>query len=175
MAHTEISTHSTVPVASIADGVSGLRIAFVNVFAVLAGERSWTLIDAGLPYSASHIRSWAESNFAFPPAAILLTHGHFDHVSAAAELADHWNIPIYAHELEAPYLTGEKEYPKPDTRASGGLMTLLSPIYPRGPVNLSARLRLLSSSDREIDPLPGWEVLHTPGHTPRAYLSLAPR
>ncbi len=43
------------------------------------------------------------------PVAVLLTHGHFDHAGAAEELADKYQISIYAHEaeketLEAPGL-----------------------------------------------------------------------
>ena len=34
------------------------------------------------------------------PAAILLTHGHFDHIKAAAEISDLYEILIYAHEKE---------------------------------------------------------------------------
>lgn len=34
------------------------------------------------------------------PAAILLTHGHFDHVGAAEELADRFDIKIYALDIE---------------------------------------------------------------------------
>ena len=34
------------------------------------------------------------------PVAILLTHGHFDHAGAAEELADKYQISIYAHETE---------------------------------------------------------------------------
>ncbi|HYU35196.1 MAG TPA: Uma2 family endonuclease [Thermoanaerobaculia bacterium] len=32
-----------------------------------------------------------------PPAAIVLTHGHFDHRSSARQLAEHWDVPVYAH------------------------------------------------------------------------------
>jgi hypothetical protein len=31
------------------------------------------------------------------------THGHFDHVGAREKLAEKWDVPIYAHELEVPY------------------------------------------------------------------------
>ena len=44
-------------------------------------------------------------------------------------------------------------------------MSLLSPIYPRGPINLGNRLRPLST-DLGLPELPGWTLMHTPGHTP---------
>jgi glyoxylase-like metal-dependent hydrolase (beta-lactamase superfamily II) len=154
---------------AIAPGIRGLRIAFVNVFAVSHSDGSWTLIDAGVPFSETLIQNWAEKSFKTPPNSIVLTHGHFDHVSCAFALAKRWNVDIYAHPLEFPYLTGKQEYPAPNPGA-GGLMSLLSPLYPRGPVDLGERLRALplSSGDRPatITELPGWQVHHTPGHTP---------
>jgi glyoxylase-like metal-dependent hydrolase (beta-lactamase superfamily II) len=72
-------------------------------------------------------------------------------------------------------LTGQKEYPKPNVGAGGGMMTLLSPLYPRGPIDLGNRLMDLAEDSellsglaklRSLPELPGWQVLHTPGHTP---------
>lgn len=153
MAETEVPKEAIVPMEDIAEGVRGLRIASVNVFAVTHATGSWTLIDAGIPFTYSHIRSWAERHFSAPPLAIALTHGHFDHVSAVADLANHWDVPVYAHPLEGPYLSGLKEYPPPRVGAGGGLMSVLSPMYPRGPVDLGKRLRLFSS-DTELNELP---------------------
>ena len=149
---------------TVAPGVRGLLIAFVNVFAVTHPDGSWTLIDAALPFTAGRIRTWAESFHSGPPNAIVLTHGHFDHVSAAPDLAEDWDIPVYAHPLEFPYLTGDREYPAPNVGAGGGLMSLLSPLYPKGPVDLRGRLQELTAGANTV--LPGWDVIHTPGHTP---------
>jgi glyoxylase-like metal-dependent hydrolase (beta-lactamase superfamily II) len=169
MEQVKIPEEQVTPMDAIARGVQGLRIVFVNVFSVAHADGSWTLIDAGLPFSESLIRNWAEKHFRTPPRSIVLTHGHFDHVSAAGGLAEAWDVPIFAHEFEFPYLRGEKEYPPPNTGAGGGMMSLLSPLYPRGPVNLGTRLRALPAAgdgSLALVELPGWEILHTPGHTP---------
>ena len=78
-----LSEYEVTPLDDVADGVTGLRVVFVNVFAV-SGPAGWTLIDAGLPFSAPRIRSWAERQFGenASPQAIVLTHGHFDHSGA---------------------------------------------------------------------------------------------
>lgn len=164
----EVAEDLVTPMDRIADGVLGLKIAFVNVFGVSHGDGSWTLIDAGIPLSASKIRDWAEKNFAQAPNAIVLTHGHFDHVSAAGELAETWNVPVYAHPAEFPYLTGASAYPPPNWAAGGGVMPLMSPTLPRGPVQLGSRLLALPGEGAELGlaELPGWTLLHTPGHTP---------
>ncbi|MFP5276302.1 MAG: MBL fold metallo-hydrolase [Acidobacteriota bacterium] len=167
-AHSEVPESTVMPMESIATGVEGLRIAFVNVYGVETASGSWVLIDTGLPFSAGLIRTWGERHFGGPPQSILLTHGHFDHVSGAADLAQAWGVPLYAHPLEFPYLTGKKEYPPPNLEPGGGLMTALSPMYPRGPVDLSRWLRPLATGPgaEDVTPLPGWEIVHTPGHTP---------
>ena len=51
--------------------------------------------------------------------AILLTHGHFDHVGAVKKLAEEWDVSVYAHPLEHPFLNGTSSYPL-DRSDSGG-------------------------------------------------------
>ncbi len=149
----------------VADGVAGLRIVLVNVFAI-EGADGWTLIDGGLNFSASRIKSWAEKLFPNDrtPRSIILTHGHFDHVGALKDLVEHWDVPIYAHPMEMPYVTGKKEYPPPDPHAGGGMMSVLSPFYPRGPIDLGTRVLALPEDGR-LPGLPDWRWIHTPGHT----------
>jgi len=121
----------------VAPDLAYKRLAIVNVaFYGLpgAGDRQWVLIDAGLPGAAGQIANAASERFGpdARPAAIILTHGHFDHTSALKELSERWDAPVYAHELERPYLDGRAAYPPPDPAVGGGLMPLLSPLYPRG-------------------------------------------
>lgn len=130
------------------------------------GDAPWVLIDAGLYGTAHSIIEAAEARFgSAPPEAIILTHGHFDHVGALTKLAEHWHVPIYAHPLERPYLDGRAAYPPPDPSVGGGLMARLSGFYPRGPIDVSRFLRPLPR-DGHVPGMPGWRWLHTPGHSP---------
>jgi glyoxylase-like metal-dependent hydrolase (beta-lactamase superfamily II) len=151
----------------VAPGLAGLRILFVNVFGVAVGEGEWVLIDAGLYFSADRIRHWAAEHFGenTRPNSIVLTHGHFDHVGALKDLADGWDVPVYVHPLELPYVTGKEKYPPPDATVGGGLMAAMSPFYPRGPIDVSNHVRALPA-DGTIPSMPGWRAIHTPGHTP---------
>jgi len=131
-----------------------------------AGDRQWVLIDAGVFGTMRLITGAAEERFGkgARPAAIILTHGHFDHVGVLEDLVELWDAPVYAHDLERPYLDGRASYPPPDPSV-GGLMARLSPLYPRAPVNVSRWLRTLPA-DGSVPEMPGWRWLHTPGHCP---------
>lgn len=150
----------------VAPRVWGLRDVFVNLYFVRSDDESlaWVLVDAGLPGSADKVRAAARQLFGpnVPPTAIVLTHGHFDHVG----VLDAWpDVPVYAHPLELPYLTGRSSYPPPDPAVGGGAMSWLSFLYPRKPIDLGERVRPLNSSGSVPD-LPGWRWLFTPGHAP---------
>jgi len=131
------------------------------------GTEPWVLIDAGMPKSGGELIKAAEERFGRDrqPAAILLTHGHFDHVGSIVDLILEWNVPVYAHPDEQPFLTGEQAYPEPDTSVEGGVLAKISSIYPNEPVNIKEALQFLPA-DGSVPFLPGWRWIHTPGHAP---------
>jgi glyoxylase-like metal-dependent hydrolase (beta-lactamase superfamily II) len=164
------------PVTSVASGelreaakdLYVLTVQIVNVcFVAFPRWKEWVLVDAGMPGSAGRIRKAAESLFGEdrPPRAIVLTHGHFDHVGGIVELIDRWDVPVYAHEAEMPHLTGKRSYPAPDPTVEGGWVAKLSRMFPHEPVDLGDRVRALPA-DGTVPFMPGWRYVHTPGHTP---------
>jgi glyoxylase-like metal-dependent hydrolase (beta-lactamase superfamily II) len=160
----ELPAEEVVQLDAVAAGVSGVRIILVNVFAV-AHDTGWTLIDAGLTGSGARLIEWARTQFgARPPSAIVLTHGHFDHVGAIDVLRRTWNVPIYCHPEELPYVTGARAYPPPDPTVGGGIMARMSALYPREPIDLENQVHPLPV-DGTVPTLPGWRWIHTPGHS----------
>lgn len=82
--------------------------------------------------------------------AILLTHGHYDHVMAVEECRKHWGVPVYASEKEAEILADPQKN--------------LSYQFAGGGFHLKADVLL---KDGECVELIGYsfKLLHTPGHT----------
>lgn len=153
---------------TVAPGVWGRKDVFVNFYMIQDQPTgAWALVDAGLKWSAPKIKKMAEELFGagVRPAAIILTHGHFDHVGALATLIQEWNVPVYAHSLELPYLTGMSSYPPPDPTVGGGMMAAMSWMYPKGPINVKEYIRALPN-DNTIPGFSDWKYIHTPGHTP---------
>jgi glyoxylase-like metal-dependent hydrolase (beta-lactamase superfamily II) len=147
-----------------------LRYGIVNVYfwgPPGAADRGWVLIDAGLPGAAAAIARVVRRRFGprSRPAAIVLTHGHYDHVGALGTLAERWDAPIYAHPLELPYLTGRSAYPPPDPTVGGGALALLSPLFSPGPFDFRPMMHPLPGDGR-VPGMPDWQWVHTPGHTP---------
>ena len=89
-----------------------------------------------------------EAGFALK--AILLTHGHFDHIGAVAALAGE-NTPIWIHRLDAEMLTNPAR----------NLCRMI-----RAEVTAPPATHLLEEGDRLEAAGVELTVLHTPGHTP---------
>ena len=82
--------------------------------------------------------------------AVLLTHGHFDHMMAAKDLKEAWNAPIYACEKEVEVLA--------DSRKS------LVTNYYREPYTLTPDVTVKEGDELSIAGFT-WKVFETPGHT----------
>jgi glyoxylase-like metal-dependent hydrolase (beta-lactamase superfamily II) len=149
----------------VAEGVWFLRTLMVNLFIVRDGS-SWFLVDAGLGGYAAAIQRAARACVGpGPPSSIVLTHGHFDHVGSLEALLETWDVPVHAHRLERPYLTGRSPYPPPDPLVGRGGMSLMSRLYPRGPIDIASRLQTLPE-DGAVPGAREWRWVATPGHSP---------
>jgi len=84
------------------------------------------------------------------PEAILLTHGHFDHMMAAKELKEAWSVPIYACEKEIPVL-------------SDGNKSLVAGYY-RDPYVITPDIMVKEGDEFTVAGFT-WKVFETPGHT----------
>ncbi|GKV66398.1 MULTISPECIES: MBL fold metallo-hydrolase [unclassified Sporosarcina] len=143
-------------------------IQIVNVvFYGKPGSEDWVLIDTGMPKTGPKIIEVAAERFGkgVPPKAIILTHGHFDHIGGLIDVLEEWrNVPVYAHELEMPFITGRQNYPEPDTGVEGGMVAKMSFMFPVEAIDIGERAHMLPP-DHTVPFMPGWEWLHTPGHS----------
>ena len=84
------------------------------------------------------------------PEAILLTHGHFDHIMAAKDLKEEWNLKIYSSDKEVEILEdGEKN---------------LMLKWFRKSYSLTPDITLRDNEEFELIGFK-WKMLLTPGHT----------
>ena len=94
----------------------------------------------------------------YKPAAVLLTHAHWDHIGAVDAVCGHFGIPLYVHEADAPKLTDST---KNVARQFGCDVTVATRPH------LLHGGETLFLADMEI------RVLHTPGHTPGSVCLIA--
>lgn len=156
----------------VAEGVWCIEGSYVNSYILQTALNRCVLVDCGLPGSHGRIRAGIRElrDGGCTPTAIILTHGHRDHVGAARELSEEYDVPIYAHFLELPYLDGRSQYPPADPTVGGfdGFVSRFLTVQPR---RIGAHLQMLPGSDLEVEGaipehLPEWRWVSTPGHSP---------
>ena len=125
-----------------------------NCSVLWAGEsRSCVLADPGMS-SDSGTQELLDffSGKGLTPEAILLTHGHFDHVWGVERLLAHFSVPVYMHPLDKGLLAdGASAIP------GMGSIKKFRHSFPTVDV-----------ADGDVLAFPGFslKVLHTPGHSP---------
>lgn len=129
-----------------------LELGSVNAF--LALEPEPLLIDTGMPGRAPTIlASLAEHGLAPDELGhIVLTHHDADHIGSALAVKAATGATVYAHRLDAPCIAGTT---------------------PRKPwlKHISARLFRAPTFSVDVElmggeTIGGWQILHTPGHSP---------
>ncbi|MCK9536404.1 MAG: MBL fold metallo-hydrolase [Bacilli bacterium] len=142
-----------------------LDFKIVNAFIignVRMRKYDWVIVDTGISNSGKTIVRTGEKLFGIlgAPQAIVLTHGHFDHIGGVEKILDRWNVPVYAHSEEIPYLVGEKSYPEPQPEVEG-LVSKMSPFFPQHYLKNIIPL----PPDGYVPCMPEWRWIYTPGHS----------
>lgn len=117
------------------------------------GSSACTVVDPGMS-SADGTKELTDffDSHKLTPDAILLTHGHFDHVWGVEKLLALYPVPVYLHPLDKDIM---------DKMGAGSRMmesfSFLKHDFPT-----------VDIADGEILTTGGaaWKVIHTPGHTP---------
>jgi glyoxylase-like metal-dependent hydrolase (beta-lactamase superfamily II) len=155
----------------VADGVVRLGSTLVNWYLVVAGD-GLTVVDAGLPGYAPQIDAAlaALNREVGDVRAVVLTHGHVDHIGVAEGLRERSGARLLVHEADQALVrTGEQP-----ARERGVLRYLWRPSALRLFMHLShaggARIRrpaeLETFGDGDVLDVPGRpRVVWTPGHS----------
>ncbi|MCQ2160274.1 MAG: MBL fold metallo-hydrolase [Bacteroidales bacterium] len=123
-----------------------------NCYLIWNGTPETVIIDPGFSNQEEKDRlySFIESK-GLKPAAVVLTHGHFDHVYGAYRLCDDFGIPAYMQPEDHPIMTETLAYAKDLGFQDEPLHVVTKDIAD------GDRIELIGLE---------WEVIGTPGHTP---------
>ncbi|MGN6576698.1 MAG: MBL fold metallo-hydrolase [Nocardioides sp.] len=158
-------------VLEVAPGVHHARAKHVSWVVLTEGE-AVTLVDTGYPGDRDALLESLHRVGRSPTAveAVVLTHGHPDHIGSAEHLRTTYGIPVLAHELEAANARGERIEQVSERVLLSMLWRPAVFLWMRDVLRLKAtkveRLGDLEIFvDQQLDVPGAPTVVHTPGHT----------
>ncbi len=95
----------------MAEGIHCVRDGYVNWFIVEDG-RQLTVVDAGVAGSWGSLKRATRLLGRRPEdiRALVLTHGHFDHLGFAEQLRSRLGVPVHIHENDVPLTRHPRQY-----------------------------------------------------------------
>lgn len=155
----------------VAEGIYRLGTRWVNWY-VIEERGALTVLDTGfkgyweqLPRALEQIeRDFTDIK------AVILSHYHSDHVGSVNQITRRNDVPVLIHELDLPFITGEKRPKIPNFFPLLRYPTMVRYLTHAGMNGGMATVTVEKASGfREGDLLDvpgGLRVIHTPGHTP---------
>jgi glyoxylase-like metal-dependent hydrolase (beta-lactamase superfamily II) len=156
---------------NVADGVHLVEDRYTNWY-VLEEDGRLTIVDAGLPTSWETLRGVIAriGRRLDDIEAVVLTHGHFDHVGFAERARAQLHVPVYVHENDVPLTAHPWRYDRsqPMTKYLATQVRALPIVatFLRNRAWWPAPLREVVRFEDGVLPVPGSpRVVPTPGHT----------
>ena len=156
--------------ADVAPGVHRIEDAYTNWYLIEADGRL-TVVDAGVPTSWGSFTD-ALGRIGRSPSdvdALVLTHGHFDHVGFAERARRELGVPVWVHEDDVPLTRNPMGYAHERGRsrylANPGALPIMAALLRNrafwpSPI---AEVRQFSNGSLEVPGSP--RVVFSPGHT----------
>jgi glyoxylase-like metal-dependent hydrolase (beta-lactamase superfamily II) len=156
----------------LAPGVHRIEHAYTNCY-VITDEEGVTLVDAGFPSTGRAVIDCLAAIGRAPSEirALLLTHGHFDHVGFARGLHASLGVPVWVHPDDQRLAAHPYRYTPQQNRFAfplrhPGSWPILSAMTAAGALTVRGVQADRTYADGEVLDVPGRpRAVHTPGHT----------
>jgi glyoxylase-like metal-dependent hydrolase (beta-lactamase superfamily II) len=142
---------------------------------LLWDDHGAVLIDTGMPGGFDQLHSaLTKAGVVIDQlTAIILTHQDLDHIGGAPELLRelNGNVPVFAHEIDAPYIEGKLPLIKTSPTAMAKALEAMPEDVRSQVLQLcenppKTKIDQMISDGQELPFCGGIRVIYTPGHTP---------
>lgn len=162
---------SPVLTRDVAPGIHLLAHAYVNLY-LIEDDDGVTLVDTAFPDTWAHLLRALDAIGRAPEEvrAVVLTHGHFDHVGSAARAARELGVPVHVHPDDAeiarhPYSYRRERTPFAYPLRYGRAIPVVAAMAAAGALRVEGVDGVADIAAGPLD-VPGRPVaIPTPGHT----------